>query len=859
MRGHRMEEISKVQTYDELRDYILKYSNMVAKDRALPDIRDGFKPVQRRIITSMLVNKNTSSNKPVKVAKRVGDVMGIYHPHGDSSIYDALVRMNAWWKNQVTTVKIKGNEGSIFGDNAAAMRYIEVNLTPIGDAYGYKLSPEIVPFVKNYDETTDEPTILPAQLPFLLINGASGVASGIAVSIPTHNPIEVINAFIAYTKNNKISLDELMEIMPGPDFPTGAEIINKSQVRSLYETGVGKLRLRARIEYDEQAHQLHIIEVPFTSSGTIDALTESIVSASMPTEKVNRRTGKVEKLKPKLPFITKVFNYSGRDGLDIQINLAKDVDPDQAVQELYAKTPLEATMPYQFISLNDKKPAIYSLKQYFREYLSFQHFITKNEFISERKKLEKRFEIVKGLLIMKVVIDEVIASAKASTSKEELQEVLETGKILDGVPKKFHKTIKTFQFTPLQAEHISKLPIYRINKMDTQELIKEGKRLESDIAYVTGIIESDTRRKNLIIKRHEQELTKLDPEVYQRKTVLVDDSFSVSRTLEVPTQPRYVSIDKYQYVRIEDTEFSNAIKLTNKERIGFFDETGCLWNIHLEKESLTTGRGTLVNNLLGNSTNIIGMTTNVTNDKGHLGLFIFNNGNVRVTDLNHFMTKSKATKVNGGKDLSLQYYTDIPDGVKSVTINDKTYMIENLCHQTKFGSGRKTIEPCETITVSFSNEGIESTSITEPTNPKVTFTKDGLALFSWNGEVHDGLFTIDYDKLLNSTLLFVHTDGTAKKVSGEQFKVSTKRKQIQADKKGYESLFIGEVPDTLIGTYTDGYVKKIETANISQQGKVGGGVRVLYTQKHQLEKVEDGANYEIEISSYQMQPKLLSE
>ena len=858
-----MEEIAKIQTIDELHKYISQYSNMVAKDRALPDIRDGFKPVQRRIVTSMIVNKNTSSNKPVKVAKRVGDVMGIYHPHGDSSIYEALIRMNAWWKNQVTAVKIKGNEGSIFGDNAAAMRYIEVSLTPIGDAYGYKLSPDIVPFIKNYDETTDEPTILPAQLPFLLINGASGVASGISVSIPTHNPIEVINAFIAYTKNNKISLDELMEIMPGPDFPTGAEIINKSQIKSMYETGVGKLRLRARIEYDEKEHQLHIVEIPFTSSGAIDALTESIVLASMPLEKVNRKTGKIEKTKPKLPFIKKVFNYSGRDGLDIQINLVKDINPEQAIQELYAKTPLESTMPYQFVSLNDKKPAIYSLKQYFREYLSFQHFITKNEFISERKRLEKRFEIVKGLLIMKTFIDEVVASAKASVSKDELREVLETGKILKDVPKKFHKTIKTFRFSEIQAEYISMLPIYRINKMDTLELIKEGKQLESDIEYANGIINSDTRRKNLIIKRHENELKKLDDEQYKRKTTLVDDSFAIARTLEVPVQPRYVSIDKYQYVRIEDTEFENSIKLTNKDRIGFFDTTGCLWNIHLEKESLTTGRGTLVNNLLGNSVNIVGMTTNVTNEIGHLGLFIFDNGNIRVTDMNQYMTKSKATKVNSGKGLSLQFYMDIPDGAKTVSINHKNYQITKLCHQTKVGAGRKTIEPSEIIDISFANiekESIKNNpdSIPELVKPTVTFTKDGLALFSWNGETHEGLFTIDYEQLLETTLLFVHTDGTAKKVLGDQFKVTSKRKQIQADKKGCESLYIGEIPETLIGTYTDGYVKKVETKNISQQGKVGGGIRVFYTQKHQLINVENGNLSDIELSTYQAQPKLIN-
>ena len=653
----------------------LDYAMYSIVSRALPDIRDGNKPVQRRILFDMGINKNTSKNPFVKVARRTGSVIGQWHPHGDSSVEEALTNMAAPWKHTMPPIQIKGNGGSVFGDPPAAGRYIEAKTTATGDAYVNNLNNQIVPFVNNYDDSAQEPLILPAGLPYLLINGSEGIAVGFRISLPTHNPIEVVNAFVEYTKNPKVSTEELLQIMPGPDFPTGGEITNASELLEIYRTGKGNIRVRGKIRYDKKDNSLHVYEVPFTSAGSIEALVTTLTNATQET--VQKVKGRERKVPPKYPWAKEIEHHSGKDGIDIKISLKRGVNVEQAIQDLYAKTPLEATFPYEFNALNQQNLRCYSLKQYFKEYLAFQNDIIQKEFQVDYDKKVNRMEIIKGLLIMQTMIDEVVSVARNADGKEDLKDILMTGRIIDGVPKKYHKTIKSFAFSQEQAEYIATLPIYRITKLNYQALVDEGRKLQKDMDYAQGIITSPIKRRNLIIKRHQEAISTLD-EQYERKTVLCDIEKATAVEIEVKEQNLHVAIDKYGYVRIEEKPFETSIQTTNKRRLGFFDTTGMLYFIYLDETKPTTGKGSLVSNITDMTSHPVGLTTNVETESAK-GLFIFADGNIKVSPLNDFMTKTRRKSVQKAKTkFDLLTYVDIPQDAKTVTINDKTFKIDKL-------------------------------------------------------------------------------------------------------------------------------------------------------------------------------------
>lgn len=827
-----------------------EYGMDVIKDRALPDVRDGLKPVHRSIMYEMLNSKITSKSQTVKVARITGNVIGKWHPHGDKAVEDALAGLTTDWKNSMSPIEIKGNNGSVFGDTHAAGRYIEARLTPTGDAYGSNLKKGIVEYEPNFDDTEEKPVILPAQLPYLLINGTEGIAVGVSSSIPTHNPNEVVNAFISFVKNQKQSIKDLMKIMPGPDFPTAGEIINKSELPEIYEKGLGRIRVRGKIRYDKKDHTLHVYEIPFTSSGSMDNLVSEITVASMETT-----NSKGRKIPPKILGITDVKDHSGKDGIDITIKLKRDVNPDAMIKELYAKTRLETTLKYDFSALNEKRLRRYGLKQYFKEYLTFQHEILINEFTVQKKAMQKRIEIISGLLILQQFIDEIIASAKNANGKSELNDVLQKGIILNGVPKKYHKRIKQFKFTPAQAEYISNLPIYKINKLDYAKLIDEGKQIQKDMEYADSIINNVTKRKNLIIKRHKDELKKLKGDKFKRKTNIIDDEIAKPSKLEIPESPLFVSMDKYHYIRIEEKSFANSIETTNKSRLGFIDNQGICWNLHLENVKTTKNKGVLLDTLISPKNDIVGMTTNINKDDLHYGLFIFKDGNIKLTDMRKYMTKSKTTKVSSGKSKhELIKYVDVPINAVGITINNETYKMDEFSINNPNGHGKKMLSNTDDVTIDFVCD--DTLLPKKELNGYVHFDGSDTLYFDWdNIDTNQYMFSIEYKKLLETKVLFVHKDGRAKIVDGSQFKVTTKRKSIQADKKGVESLYIGEVPETLIGKYTDGTQKRIKTSLLSHQGKTGNGIRAFYSDKHTLKNVEDGVNSKLPCVSLATQPK----
>lgn len=829
----------------------IDYGFEVLKNRALPDVRDGLKPVQRNSLFEYVETNATSKRPPVKVARLSGAIIGKWHPHGDAAVEESIVNMSQSWKNNTPLVSIKGNNGSIYGDPAAAGRYIESRLTPAGDSLGELLSPEIVPYEWNYDDTERMPMVMPAQIPVLLLNGASGIAVGLACSIPPHNPSELCDTIVQYLKNPKITTEKLLETLKGPDFPTGGTIINKSELLNMYETGKGRLRIRGKLTYSSKEHALHVVEVPFTKSGIVENLIADITTASMET--VDK---KGKRIPPKIPNISQVENHSGKNGIDIKISLRAGADPEQMKQMLFALTPLEDTMTYDFRALNNRTISRYSLKQYLHEYAEFQQEILIAKYEREKRRIERRMEILSGRIILQQVVNEVIACAKLSSGRAHLETILKTGEKPKGLPKEYHKTVSAFRFTELQAEDIAGLAIYRISKMDMQAIVDEGKKLQKELVFVNGMLQSEVKRRNEIIKNHEKTKTTYPVE---RRTKIIDAEFAKVSQIETQEVPMYVGMDQYGYVRIQEKTFDGATKVGSKGRLGIFGTDGVLWNIHLSDAKPTTGRGVLSNQLLPG----VEPVGYVTLPETKYGLFIYNDGCVKRCDMSRFMTKTKTTKVASGKiksDVELAKYVSIPEGAQTVMINGKSLAIDKIPLQTLSATGVKKLDASTDYDVEFTGNIVEQAEDTTESefNAWCIFISDGMLHFDWamDGAKPEGLYVTSYKELLEQELVVVHADGTAKRIDGKQFEVKTKRTSIKADKDGTESIYIAPVTETLLATYDTGATKRINVADISKQGKSGGGVRAFYTTKHKLTKVVDGKNSKEDIVSLATQPKV---
>lgn len=855
-----IEHIREVDTPKFFKNSFYNYGISVIEDRALADVRDGLKPVGRAIVYEMLKSGAVSTSKTSKVAKISGAVIGMWHPHGDKAVEDALTGMAQPWSNTMPTIHIKGNGGSIFGDPAAAGRYIEARLTTAGDAYGHNMKEGIVPYVPNFDNTDKMPTVLPAQLPYLLINGMKeGIAVGIAGILPPHNAKEVLDMLLVYLKKPKTKTAELLEYMPGPDFPSGATIINKDDMLEMYENGEGKIRVRATLEYDKKEHEIHVREIPFLFAGSMDNLVAELAAATTETIDAKKR-----RVAPKITGINQVNNYSGKDGIDICLSLQKGVDPEEMMKTLLAKTRLETTVKFIFHALNDRQVNKYSLRGYLAEYTDFQHEIVKNEHELEKKDLERRLEIIMGRIIASTYIDEIVDVVRNANGRQEVEEVLRTGKILPGTKPKYAKTVKTFAFTELQAEAIAGMMLYQLNKMDAGKLKEEGKKIQARLKIVEKVVSDRAYRHKLIIKRVEEERKKL-PDI-PRKTRIIQDAESKVSTAETPTVSLYLSMDKYGYIRLEGKPFEGSVETNNKSRAGFFDNSGNCWNLFLDKMKETKDRGTLISRLIDTSDTITGFTVKIGSETGQ-GLFIFENGCVRRVEMKRYQTKTRATKVNTQTpDEPLKAYYDIPEDVNIVSIDGKDIPLDDIPLQGRSGSGKKFLSVKEEpYVVNFKNGEIKQTKAEKKANTEpvfdavVAFTPDGQLLFDWSTldtEGKEGLYVTTYQNLIKETLLFVHSDGTAKKVSGDQFKVKTKRTSILANKEGTTSIYIQPVTEeTLIGNYENGKQKRIDVSKIPVQGKTGGGVRVFYCTKYTFTGVESGDGSDLSVVSFATLPK----
>lgn len=587
---------------EEMRQSYINYAMLVIKHRALPDVRDGLKPVNRRILHAMNELQLYPEKQYRKSARVVGDVLGKYHPHGDSSVYLAMVRMAQDFKNSLPLVDGHGNFGSIDGDSPAHMRYTEAKLTKFAMTMLEELKYGVVDYKNNFDETMKEPTVMPNKLPGLLINGVNGVAVGMATNIPTHNPVEVIDAFIAYIDNPDISIDRLCEYVPAPDFPTGGLIVNGDEFKnSFYYKGEGSLRIRSKYHIEDIGYgkkNIVITEIPFTLSGNKNSLISKMLD--MITDK-------------HLEECSDVRDESNKEGMRIVIEVKKGVNIDKLIKKLLTKTQMEDSAKYRFLALNSEtEPITYNLKTYFEDVLEFQ----KEFYIKKYQKIlatsESRKEILDGFIYANDVIDtivEVIRNTKAKSKAEAselVKNVLMNGEVeyleSTNIMKKHIKIAKNFRFTEKQANSIFRIQLISLMNLEVEGYLKELEEVSKTIAQCQSIITND-RELNKIIKK---ELRRLRKEIYIERRTEIDNIDKVSYKETINVEDLLILIDDLGYIKILDvprnynpenfSEFKYVKIMKNTDSLRFLTNKGNYIQFKLLGQEKTKGkdRGKLI-------------------------------------------------------------------------------------------------------------------------------------------------------------------------------------------------------------------------------------------------------------------------
>lgn len=483
------------------------YAKYVIQDRAIPDVRDGLKPVQRRIIYSMYQNGNTYNKPTKKCAKIVGDVMGRFHPHGDSSIYEALVRLSQPWKMSMPLIGFQGNNGSIDNDPAAAYRYTEARLNQFSENLISDIDKNTVDMTLNFDDTEFEPVVLPCRFPNLFVNGSDGIAVAIATQIPPHNLQEMCDAAIYRIQNPNCSLDELLEIVQGPDFPTGGTIYKTSGIRDIYETGRGKVEIASKLAIDtsnKNFNEIKITEIPY-------GVVKQALVFSIDKIKKNRE----------IDGINEVKDLSSGDNIDIVIELKKEVDPEIVIAYLMNKTQLKVSYSANIVAICSKHPETLSLISYLDKYIEYQEEVITRRSKFELKKAEDRLHIVEGLIKAQSIINEIIAIIRKSKDKAESKVNL----------------MKAYDFTEPQTEAIVTMRLYRLSNTDVKIYMDEKASLETQIKELKEILSSKNKL-NKIIVRDLKEIVK---------------TYGIPRRTLIEEKKEEIQIDKRDLIAKEDT------------------------------------------------------------------------------------------------------------------------------------------------------------------------------------------------------------------------------------------------------------------------------------------------------------------
>ena len=574
------ENIIRTEYSEIMQKSYIDYAMSVIIARALPDVRDGLKPVQRRTLYDMHELGIRYDRPYRKCARIVGDTMGKYHPHGDSSIYDALVVMAQDFKKGLPLVDGHGNFGSIEGDGAAAMRYTEARLQKITqEVYLSDMDKNVVDFVPNFDETEKEPEVLPVRIPNLLVNGADGIAVGMATSIPPHNLAEVINGVIAYMKNNDITVKELMQYIKGPDFPTGGLVVNKDDLLSIYESGAGKIKLRGKVEVEKGKNGknlLVITEIPYTMIGANIGKFLNDVASLVETKKTTD--------------IVDISNQSSKEGIRIVLELKKGADVENLKNMLYKKTRLEDTFGVNMLAVAEGRPETLGLKQIIEHHVDFQFDVATRKYNSLLKKEQENREVQEGLIKACDVIDLIIEILRGSKSREQVKNCLVNGEI-EGIQfktKTSQRQAGKLRFTERQATAILEMRLYKLIGLEIETLLKEHEETMKKIARYEDILANYDSMAAVIIgelqeikkEYHQERRTSIEnaaEAVYEEKkieemeVVFLMDRFGYART-----------IDKSTYERNKDAadnENKYVFSCMNTDKICIFTDSGRMHSI----------------------------------------------------------------------------------------------------------------------------------------------------------------------------------------------------------------------------------------------------------------------------------------
>ncbi|HDA7869719.1 TPA: DNA topoisomerase IV subunit A [Staphylococcus aureus] len=531
------EIIQDLSLEDVLGDRFGRYSKYIIQERALPDVRDGLKPVQRRILYAMYSSGNTHDKNFRKSAKTVGDVIGQYHPHGDSSVYEAMVRLSQDWKLRHVLIEMHGNNGSIDNDPPAAMRYTEAKLSLLAEELLRDINKETVSFISNYDDTTLEPMVLPSRFPNLLVNGSTGISAGYATDIPPHNLAEVIQATLKYIDNPDITVNQLMKYIKGPDFPTGGIIQGIDGIKKAYESGKGRIIVRSKVEEETLRNgrkQLIITEIPYE------------VNKSSLVKRIDElRADK------KVDGIVEVRDETDRTGLRIAIELKKDVNSESIKNYLYKNSDLQISYNFNMVAISDGRPKLMGIRQIIDSYLNYQIEVVANRTKFELDNAEKRMHIVEGLIKALSILDKVIELIRSSKNKRDAKENL----------------IEVYEFTEEQAEAIVMLQLYRLTNTDIVALEGEHKELEALIKQLRHILDNHDALLNVI----KEELNEIKKKFKSERLSLIEaeiEEIKIDKEVMVPSEEVILSMTRHGYIKRTSIRSYNA---SGVEDIGLKD------------------------------------------------------------------------------------------------------------------------------------------------------------------------------------------------------------------------------------------------------------------------------------------------
>lgn len=777
--------IQKIYDYtleEIMGDRFGRYSKYIIQDRAIPDVRDGLKPVQRRILYAMYRTKKTYDKDYYKSASTVGEVIGKYHPHGDSSIYEAMVRMSQPWKMRIPHIDMHGNNGSIDGDGAAAMRYTEARLSKLSGELLRDIDKNTIAFALNFDDKELEPTVLPARYPNLLVNGAMGISAGYATNIPPHNLGEVIDATIYRIDNPNCRLETIMNIVKGPDFPTGGIIEGIDGIRSAYETGKGKIIVKARTKIEK--NKIIVTEIPY------DVFKINIV----------RKIDEI-RIDKKIDGITEVRDETDKDGLQITIELKKDVKPELILAYLFKNTELQTTYNFNMLAIVDRRPQLFGILGILDAYIRHQKEIVYKRSEFDLTHAKARYHIVEGLIKAVSILDEIIKTIRVSKNKADSKENL---------------MIK-FGFTEEQAEAIVTLQLYRLSNTDIVLLEEEQANLTKIINYLEEIIKDEGKLMGVI----KEELRRIKKEyALPRLTEIKErvEEIKIDNTLMLPKEDVYVVLTNQGYIkRVSSRGYlsNNGEETQLKEN----DYVIGIYNINtLDTILLFTNLGNYLyipvyeipdakwKDLGKHISNIIPLGSEEKVIKG-MPVYDFNaplyitsfskNGMVKRTKLNEFKVQRYSKPIN-----MMKLKDD--DEVINVSYDDK----ENIFIATKNGYGL-WYKTNEVSPVGIKAAGVKSINLKNDTVV--------------SGETFD-----------NATYISIITDkGTAKRLKFEELEQGTRAnrgtllmKEIKSNPSKIINIYLLSGKENL-GIVTDNYIKYIKINDIAIMDRFSNGSYIV--------------------------------